>query len=104
MEAGNEMAIIATNNDTMKVVGEVTVLVPTMRERRWVRVGWPSTSSSSGADGEGKFWVVEYDIGRPDIIEDDDVVPWEVGQLILARDMDERCEILKRMKGARSFS
>src|SRR4051794_10056303 len=104
MEASNEIAIMATDDKVMKIAGEETVPEPTMRERRWVKVGWPSKSLSSAADGEGKFWIVEYDIGMPDIIDDDDVVPWEVGQLILARDMNEKCEILKKMKGVRVFS
>ncbi|KAL4742733.1 hypothetical protein BDV11DRAFT_202407 [Aspergillus similis] len=67
-------------------------------ESLWVRVGWPST---------GGLWVAEFINGAfEDVV--DDSVEWNeqdghygnaAGQIVLAKDMDERCEILKRLGG-----
>ncbi|PWY67875.1 hypothetical protein BO70DRAFT_366174 [Aspergillus heteromorphus CBS 117.55] len=71
------------------------VTAATRMERRWVRVGWPSR-------GPG-FWIAEFDADweRYDkhAVKDEPIVPDEATQVLLARTMDERCEILKRMGG-----
>ena len=67
----------------------------TRTERRWVKVGWPSMGSG--------LWVAEFDnpiYGPP---WSDPNIPTEGGQALLARNMDERCEILKRL-GAKFFA
>ncbi|KAF3396823.1 hypothetical protein DPV78_007748 [Talaromyces pinophilus] len=67
---------------------------PTKSERRWVKVGYPSESQGSG------LWVAEYDnhvFGAP---WHGPGIPDEHVYLLLARNMDERCEILKQL-GAR---
>lgn len=67
-------------------------------ESLWVRVGWPST---------GGLWVAEFiHYAFSEVV--DDSVRWDMqdtlyanaaGQIVLAKDMDERCEILKRLSG-----
>ena len=68
-------------------------LPPTMRERRWVKVGWPS-------EPPGALWVAEAD---RDTSRLGYLVPEQVARVMLAKDMDERCEILKMRLGARYF-
>lgn len=63
-----------------------TVPIPTMRERCFVSVGWPTT---------GGLWVAEFDTTLYGIIEDDNLVPFDITRLRLARTMDERCELLR---------
>ncbi|MCJ1249833.1 hypothetical protein MMC30_007059 [Trapelia coarctata] len=79
----------------MRELDEERIPGPTPRERRWVRVGWPS-------EPRGGLWVAEFDENTYDIEDEDDLVPEDTGRLVLARDMDERCEILRRL-GARFF-
>lgn len=55
----------------------------TLRERRWVAVGWPS-----GA--RGGLWVAEFDTNLPEIEEEDHLLPGDATCVLLARDMDER--------------
>ena len=57
-------------------------------ERQWVKVGWPTQG--------GGLWVGEWDTTLPGILEDE-VVPGDAARVTLALDMDERCDILKRM-------
>ncbi|KUL83343.1 hypothetical protein ZTR_11265 [Talaromyces verruculosus] len=67
---------------------------PTKTERRWVKVGYPSESQGGG------LWVAEYDnpvFGAP---WHGPGIPDGHVHLLLARDMHERCEILKQL-GAR---
>jgi hypothetical protein len=61
---------------------------PTMREKRFVKVGWPST---------GGLWVAEFDTTFAGVDEEDNLLPDDVGaaQLRMARTMDERCAILR---------
>jgi hypothetical protein len=60
---------------------------PTIRERRWVSVGWPTT---------GGLWVAEFDTNICDgPAEEDNQVPGDTARLILARTMDEKCKILR---------
>ncbi|KAL3434763.1 hypothetical protein BDV09DRAFT_195463 [Aspergillus tetrazonus] len=76
--------------------GEVPAV--TTVESLWVRVGWSST---------GGLWVAESIHGAfEDVV--DDSVEWNeqdnhygnaAGQIVLAKDMDERCEILKLLGG-----
>ncbi|KAI9753926.1 MAG: hypothetical protein M4579_004947 [Chaenotheca gracillima] len=65
--------------------------LPTRRERRWVRVAWPS-------DPPGSLWVAER--GAP-IMGFDELpfMPTDAGRVALARNMDERCAVLKRLGG-----
>lgn len=88
---------------------------PTVRERRWVRVGWegaPASSSIPGdadvaagcRDGNGtgtsSLWVLDCDTNMHGILEVENMVPVDAGRVGLARSMEERCTILKGM-GAR---
>ncbi|KAI9674472.1 MAG: hypothetical protein M1817_001810 [Caeruleum heppii] len=63
---------------------------PTMRERVWVRVGWPS---------DGGLWVAEFDTNMPDIQDEENLLPDNAPWVLLARNMDEKCEIIKRIGG-----
>lgn len=65
---------------------------PTLRERRWVRVGWPS-------EPKGGLWVAEFDSNWDIIQEEDNLVPEDVGRVLLARDMDERCKAIELIGG-----
>lgn len=62
----------------------------TRMERLWVKVGWPS---------EGGLWVAEFDdpVFGPPFSEPR--LPPGSGQIVLARNMDERCQILERLGG-----
>jgi hypothetical protein len=68
---------------------------PTLRERRWVCVGWPS-------EPKGSLYVVDYETNMPDIQDEEHMKPTEAPRVMLARSMDECCEILKRM-GAKFY-
>jgi hypothetical protein len=61
---------------------------PTMREKRFVKVGWPST---------GGLWVAEFDTTFAGVDEEDNLLPDDLGaaRLQMARTMDERCTILR---------
>ena len=61
---------------------------PTMREKRFVKVGWPST---------GGFWITEFDTTFAGVDEEDNLLPDNEGaaRLRMARTMDERCTILR---------
>jgi len=61
---------------------------PTMREKRFVKVGWPST---------GGLWVAEFDTTFAGVDEEDNLLPDDegAGRLWMARTMDERCAILR---------
>ena len=88
---------------------------PTPRERRWVKVGWgrPFSYASSIEESDGKvrpadsqeggFWILDCDNDWTDILEYDDLAPNDAGKVKLARTMDERCQILKRM-GAKYYA
>jgi len=64
---------------------------PTMREKRWLKVGWPST---------GGLWVSEFDTTWGGVDDEDnlyyEVVEKQPSLLRLARTMDERCELLRK--------
>jgi hypothetical protein len=58
-----------------------------MREKRWVKVGWPST---------GGLWVSEFDTVWGGVDEEENLPPDEgLARVTLARTMDERCQILR---------
>lgn len=61
---------------------------PTMREKSFVKVGWPST---------GGLWVAEFDTSFASVDEEDNPLPEHEGaaRLRMARTMDERCVILR---------
>ncbi len=61
---------------------------PTMREKRLVKVAWPST---------GGVWIADFDTTWAGADEEDCLLPdgAEVGFLKMARTMDERSEILR---------
>lgn len=69
---------------------------PTMREKRLLKVGWPSS---------GGLWVAEFDTAWAGVDEEDNLVPWdeELGRLRMARTMDERCAVLRDRFGARFY-
>ncbi|KAL9106049.1 MAG: hypothetical protein Q9227_008892 [Pyrenula ochraceoflavens] len=64
---------------------------PTMREKRWVKVGWPSLSNGGG------LWVSEFDTTFAGVDEENNLLPFEEGsaRLKLAKTMDERCATLR---------
>ncbi len=55
-----------------------------------MRIGWPS-------EPKGGLWVAEFDTSVYDVQEEEKLVPEESARVMLAQDMDERCEILKRL-------
>lgn len=61
---------------------------PTMREKRFVKVGWPST---------GGLWVAEFDTTFAGVDEEGNLLPEDEGaaRLRMAWTMDERCVILR---------
>ena len=77
---------------------------PTLRERRWIKVGWePAAAVNSGsasaiAAGAG-FWILDCDTNWIGIIEEDNLVPIDAAKVELAKNMGERCEILQQMGG-----
>lgn len=62
---------------------------PTMREKRLIKAGWPSTG--------GGVWIAEFDTTWAGVDEEDSLLPddEEIGRLKMARTMDERCGLLK---------
>ena len=80
---------------------------PTLRERRWVKVGIEQQRYDDGrgvGDGRdgGGFWILDRDHNWPGIIEPYNLVPVDAARLRLARSMEERCVILKGM-GAKFY-
>jgi hypothetical protein len=59
---------------------------PTTRELVWLRVGWPSN---------GGLWVSEFEVDIDVDEEYDNVIPDNVSWLKLARNIDERCQLLR---------
>ncbi|KAL9585288.1 MAG: hypothetical protein Q9212_001612 [Teloschistes hypoglaucus] len=79
-------------------VEEGRVAEPTLRERRWVKVGWENnnvTVDGGGSGGSGGFWILDCDTSWLGIIEEDNLVPDDAARVKLAKTMEERCEILK---------
>lgn len=70
---------------------------PTMREKRWIKVGWLS-------DGEGA-WIAELDTTWAGVDEEENLLPYdeETGRLRMVRTMDERCEMLRARFRARFY-
>lgn len=69
---------------------------PTMREKRFVKVGWPSSSSGGG------LWVSDFETTFGGVEDEDDLMPYDENEarLMLARTMDERCAMLRdRFRG-----
>lgn len=66
---------------------------PTPRERRWVRVGWLNNPSTG-------FLMLDFERDMYAYGDSEDLVPDDVAQLMLARTMREKCEIMRKM-GAR---
>lgn len=68
---------------------------PTMREKRWMKVGWLS-------DGEGA-WNAEFDTTWGGVDEEDNLLPddEQMGRLRMVRTMDERCVTLRARFRAR---
>ncbi|KAL8693627.1 MAG: hypothetical protein Q9218_001585 [Villophora microphyllina] len=66
---------------------------PTMREKRIIKAGWPST---------GGVWVSEFETTWAGVDEEEDLLDWdeELRRLRMARTMDERCDMLReRFRG-----
>ena len=90
-------------------VQEGRVAEPTLRERRWVKIGWEQATASSTNDVSvsgrrtgGGFWILDCDTNWMGIIEEDNIVPVDGARVLLAASMEERCEVLKQM-GARFY-
>ncbi|KAL3441673.1 hypothetical protein BJX65DRAFT_288197 [Aspergillus insuetus] len=92
------LAAAAINHrPTREMFVKKEVAAVTRREGLWVRVGWPRT---------GGLWVVEWDDPSFEEVCDEWIEVFEgatysdKGGLVgLARDMDERCEIIERIGG-----
>lgn len=78
------------------------VAEPTLRERRWVKVGWERAAVDPSAV-DGGFWILDCDTNWMGIIEQDNLVPADAAKVKLAKTMAERCEILEGM-GARFYA
>ena len=63
---------------------------PTMREKRLVLVGWPST---------GGVWIADFDTTWAGV-DEDNLCDEDVGRLKMARTMNERCALLRDRFGA----
>ncbi len=83
-------------------VEEGRVAEPTLRERRWIKIGWEDAAANASAGGGG-FWILDCDTNWMGIIEGDNLVPAGAAKVKLAKTMEERCEILKGM-GARFYA
>ena len=69
---------------------------PTMREKRCVKVGWPST---------GGLWVSEFDTTWAGVDEEAKLPPDDgLARVKLARTMDERCQILRDRFNAKFYN
>ncbi|KAF7185649.1 hypothetical protein HII31_12990 [Pseudocercospora fuligena] len=76
-------------DDHRRGIGRGPHPFPTMREKRWVCVAWPSN---------GGFWISEFDIHGFGENDPDSEIPEEcpgLAKVKLARSMDERAEILR---------
>ena len=58
-----------------------------MREKRFVKVAWPST---------GGLWVAEFDTVFAGVDEEDNLLPEAPSRLLMARTMDERVDVLRK--------
>lgn len=84
-------SIVVAIKDGAKRAGNGSFVVAdqppaTMREKRFVKVGWPST---------GGLWVAEFDTVFAGVDEEDNLLPEAPSRLQMARTMDERCAILR---------
>lgn len=111
---------IAEDDEANEAVEEGMVEEPTLRERRWVKVGWEVTShrrsvsrssnTSSDSDESNEswevqdngLWVLSCDTTLCGILEEDNLVPHDADRVKLARSMEERCLILRDL-GATYF-
>lgn len=77
------------------------VAEPTPRERRWVKVGWEQPAIVSAFASETSknsgFWILDRDSRWHFMEEEDNLVPLDAGKIQLAKTMQERCIILKKM-------
>lgn len=60
----------------------------TMREKRLIKIGWPST---------GGVWIAEFDTTWTGVDEEDKLVSYDedLGRLRMTRTMNERCNMLR---------
>lgn len=84
VEDENGPEISATENGLAKS--------PTVMERRWVSVGYPS-------DLNGGLWVAEYEIPMYGVRDKDNLLPGEALRVALAKTMGMKCEIIKATGG-----
>lgn len=84
-------------------VEEGRIAEPTLRERRWMKVGWEHAAAANASTAGGGFWILDCDTNWMGIIEEDNLVPTDAAKVKLAKTMEERCEILKGM-GARFYA
>ncbi|KAH7161208.1 hypothetical protein EDB81DRAFT_755784 [Dactylonectria macrodidyma] len=63
-------------------------------ERRWISVGWPA---------DGGLWVAEFDQPMWGARQEEIIVPDEASRVMLARSMQEKCDILKSI-GAKFYA
>lgn len=71
-------------------------LLPTTRERRWISVGWLR-------EPNGAFLIANYEISMYWAEDEENFAPDFAATLTLARTMEERCKILRKL-GARYYA
>lgn len=68
---------------------------PTLREKRWVKVAWPSG---------GGLWVTEFDTAWAGVDDEENLPPdASLARVKMARTMDERAEILRTLFGGKYY-
>lgn len=69
------VASVADDDErALDAIDQVKAQKPTIMERRWVSVGWPSTSAG--------LWVVEYDTPIRGIEEKNNLLPSDAGKVL----------------------
>lgn len=81
---------VATADDSMDDLDNDLVPWPTFRERRWVKVAWPST---------GGLCVAEFDTNIAGFEEEDNRLPDDAARVLMARNMDERAKLIMHIGG-----
>lgn len=85
----------ALDESAIQALEDESEPAPTMAERRFISIAWPST---------GGFWIAEFDTTLWGIEEEDNLVPDDIARLYLARTMDERSVILQNRFGANFYT
>jgi hypothetical protein len=92
-------SIIEAQEKGVPLAGERAFIVTdqppaTMREKRFVKVAWPST---------GGIWVSEFDTVYAGVDEEDNLLEESPSRLQMARSMDERSKVMQQHFGAKFY-